>query len=230
MGGPERFPGGGPASRQRPGVGPLVLILPLFSLVLGVLWARHNRSARGGEHASPPAAEARTHVPGWSGALERAGGGTLRVWLTRLHADRERQAFDRDVLRPWSGGREGEPWRLTLAIEGSEHGDDDGLDLTGLMVSGDTILSPCSDPQVEQGPVAALLAIPEEPLGASTGVAVVLWGVEPAGDVKLVLLDGTTVALEPTELDFEFVRQPLSRVARSDDGATPEAAHGEAPR
>lgn len=193
--------------------GPLFLVVPLLTLVLGVLWSRGGSGEPAGQRPAPPPLEDGGPVAGWSGSLELAGGTRLDVRLTPLHAGPRQQEFDRDTLRRLLELDSGEPWRLTL-----ERGAGPGADLSldALRVGSDGgVLAPPAAPQVPAGqpadPVRVLLGPPREPLAPGQEVSLVLWGKRPAGAVHLDLGD-LRFELLPEEVPHEAVVRSLARL------------------
>jgi hypothetical protein len=114
--------------RRRRRIGPIVMLLPLLSVVVALMWM-HDRRPAPGPRAEPPLAAEVRDVDGWGGVLELLDGVRVVASVTRLHADPERQRFDAAALgarlaRVWpeiaEGGpgaaRDGEPWRLRLQL------------------------------------------------------------------------------------------------------------------
>ncbi|MCP3920068.1 MAG: hypothetical protein GY711_31465 [bacterium] len=221
-------PFGEPAPRERSGVGPIVLVLPLCTAILAILWSRHWRPHQGGEPPLPPEIH-EGEVPGWRATRMFAGGATLLVGLAPLHEDERRQAQDRRALGERFERSEGEPYRLRIVLRASESGASAvqppeqavDLDLGDLRVVDTTGLA--LEPVVSRAraprdglndPLATLLAPPFQSLGEGEEVSVVLWGRPPTDSAQLEGLgDPLRLATRP------FTRSELSRsLARLERG------------
>lgn len=182
----------------------MVLLLPLLTLVLGVLWARHWRGGERGGLPVPPVAELPADVSGWSGALREPA---VEAHLVPLHEDPLRQAFDRDVLARRLGLGEGQPWQLVLRYHAVEGGGGGPIDLGALGVldsEGAALMPPAAarapGTQSPADPLAVLLAPPATPMLPGSGISIVLWGPVPSGDARLVGLSAADGELPPLEL------------------------------
>lgn len=110
------FASGPRRQNTRSSVGPIVLLLPLAFLILGLSFLKDAGRSVIGPRANPPEPPAEETIAGWEGELELDGGGRLRATLGPLHADAERQEFERRALEAKLELREGEPFRLELEV------------------------------------------------------------------------------------------------------------------
>lgn len=220
-------PSGGPSSPRRTGPGPLVLILPLLTLILAVLWSRHWRQTSSGERPEPPAAAQEREVEGWVGSGELAPGLLLSARLVPLHDEAQRQSFDREVLAQRLGLGPGEPWRLVLELVAPAAGaaDETSLELTAAAVedSAGARLEPvlADRPSAVQGevvdPLRALLALPGQSLHAGQAVTLVLWGAAPGAGARLLGF-GEPIDLQARRVRVDVLPATLARLERAEHG------------
>lgn len=209
--------------RRGRGPGPTVLVLPLLVLVVAILWMRHGRREVGGERPRTPERGETTPLAGWVGEA-RLEDVPLEVRLVPLHAESERQDFDRDALagrledalgRPLPGG---EPWRLILGHHGPE--DAPSVDLAGVRVrdaSGGELrpavpAAPAPGAGEPADPLVSLLAAPRV-LPPEHEVTLVLWGPRPGAEPEL-LLGERRIRLRPDSVDRGTVPSTLARLDR----------------
>ena len=183
------------------------MLVPLLTLVVGILWIRARTDEPVGLHAEPPPLDDERPVPGWSAHGDLADGTRLSVRLTPLNAVPEQQVFDASVLREVLGEEVGEPWRLFLT---RSEGDGDALALDGLRLGSLRQLDAAHDGTGPADPVRVLLAPPSDPLGPGQEVSLVLWGPAPEGALDLVL-DELTLVLLPEEVPREDVVRSLAQ-------------------
>lgn len=208
----------GPSPGPRASLGPIVLLVPLFSLVIGVLWARRARTPWNGRRPAPPALEEASERDAWVGETTRDGA-RIVARLLPLHDAHPRLAFERDVLAERLRLGAGRPWRLELAYHELDAAAA-GLELTNAQVIHDAgalalAVSRAPEPP-EDGvadPLQVLLAPPGDRLEAGREVTLVLWGPAPEGVVRLVT-PGLELVLEPRRVAAVLVPETLARLDR----------------
>jgi hypothetical protein len=243
---PHPDPWQGPASPapalRGPGVGPLVLLVPIFALLAFTLW----RQAGGGTVVEqptsterPPSERGERVVDGWAGSFTVPGAApfVVEARLTPLHAVPERQAFDAAALAERLGLPEGEPWRLALTARADAVADPEpsspadmpgptALPLAALALSGFRVLTGSGDgPQLD--PLRALLAPPRGGLAPGQRVDLMFWrpaptearsatASEPSACTLSVVLADTAleVALTPTRLAEPGTSASLARLPK----------------
>ena len=184
-------------SRRPSPVGPIVMIVPLLSLVAGALWMR-SRVAPGAPPAAPAIDDPEAAVRGWRTVAREDP--RVVAELFPLHADPERQAFEARALAGRLDLGPGEPWRLRLQIGA----DGPTIDPTTIAIEADGravlgVLEPGA-----AGPLAALLSPPSVwPSGRV--VEIVLWGRPPESAARLTCRDPSGGALA---LDLETHQRP----------------------
>jgi len=199
-----------------PAHGALLLVIPLLTVMLGALWARHGKSYPAGRRPTPPpAAAASSGVGGWAGTATLPGGGRLVARLAPLHADPARQAFDAAALARELGLGEGAPWRLVLALHPDPAGTGGrtvtGVSLADVRIADDegpalrSLAAPVPSPSGVVDPVAAVMAPPTEPLESGREVSLFLWGRPP----------GTTVHALGLPVEVGLVRNPAPEAVGS---------------
>lgn len=220
-------------------VGPLVLLLPLLSLVLGLLWARRWHELPSGERALPPVRVAADVVGGWAGGADVPGGGKVSARLAPLHPDPTRQQFDaRALSRRLDLTPHGQPWALTLTylrtrtvpgrdtgVAGASVGGPPSLDLSGVVVECDggarllPLVGALSPPASEDvaDPLQVLMAPPARSLHPGEEVRLVLWGDAPGpvASVEGLLETGNAIELGVRSFDPTELRGALARFDRS---------------
>jgi len=218
---------GNPGDRGRSGPGPFVLILPLLTLILAVLWSRHWRQSSTGERPAPPAVAQEREVAGWVGSGELAPGLFLSARLVPLHDEAPRQTFDREVLADRLGLGPGEPWRLVLELVAPGPGTTDAssLDLIAAAVKDSAgvrlgpvfphELSPSAGEIVD--PLRALLGLPASGLEVGHAVTLVLWGEAPGPGARLVGF-GEPIDLQARRVRVDVLPATLARLDRAEDG------------
>lgn len=215
------------AGQGRSGPGPLVLILPLSTLILVVLWSRHWRQTSTGARPAPPDATQERDVEGWVGRGEPAPGLFLSARLVPLHEDAARQTFDREKLAGRLGLGPGEPWRLVLELvapaPGTTHTTSLELNAVAVEDAAGARLGPLfqDPPRPEQGevvdPLRALLALPAQSLHAGHAVTLVMWGAAPGAGARLVGL-GEPLDLQARRVRIDVLPATLARLERAQDG------------
>jgi hypothetical protein len=172
---------------------PLLLIVPLLSVMLGILCARHWNPYPAGQRPDPPTSGVATGVRGWTGTAVLAGGGTLVARLVPLHSDPARQEFDAAALERRLGLGDGSPWRLVLALrpDPAAAGEvQDALPLTRVHIADDkgealrSLAAPAPPPTGVVDPVAVVMAPPVGALEPGEEVSLVLWGRPPGSTAR----------------------------------------------
>lgn len=215
--------------RARPAThGPLLLVIPLLSVMLGILWARHWKPYPAGRRPEPPPVVEASGVRGWAGTATLPGGGRLVARLVPLHSDPARQAFDAAALAHRLGLGDGAPWRLVLALRPEPAGAGErslaSIPLASVRISDDqgqalrSLAAPVPSPSGVVDPVAVVVAPPTDALEPGKEVSLVLWGRPPGATaharglpagVELVLhretrlsdaLDGALARLDPSQV------------------------------
>jgi len=215
-----------PPPRPGQGVGPIALLLPLSTLLLALLWVRHQRGGEDAGRPEPPAAVAERSVDGWVGTLETVPGVPLNASLTPLHDDPLRQAFDRDVLAERRGHETGQAWRLALDYGGGEDGGSapPALELDPLAVrdaaGSELVAAVRQAPSPAKGgladPLRALLAVPAT-LEPGEELIAVLWG-EPPSEGMVLIVGPHELELLPGVLPVSVVSRTLARLDSVDEG------------
>lgn len=192
-------------------IGPVVMVLPVLSLALGLVWFhRHPQVEVPG--APPRVSDPNSEVVVWRGTSASPGYGELWVEVQPLHGDVERQEFEAESLRARFGLGTGEPLRVRLdwVLDG-ESRDPGPPALRGeslrIVEGGELLASPIQgvlDPEPSAGvhdPVRALLSAPAGGLSPGRGVDLVFWGRRPGDDARLVdvTLDAGAPTGAPTE-------------------------------
>ena len=211
----------------RSGPGAFVLLLPLLTLILAVLWSRHWRQTTSGERPEPPTVAQEREVEGWVGSGELAPGLSLSARLVPLHDESARQAFDREVLAQRLGLGPGQPWRLVLELGAPAAGasDTNALELKAAAVedSAGARLGPVftNRPRPAESevidPLRALLALPAQSLDVGHTVTLVLWGEAPGSGARLVGF-GEPIDLQARRVRVDVLPATLARLDRAKDG------------
>lgn len=217
----------GRSGQDRSGPGPFVLILPLLTLILAVLWSRHWRQASTGERPEPPTTAEEREVQGWVGSGQPAPGLLLSARLVPLHDEAARQTFDREVLADRLGLGPGEPWRLVLEFVAptAVAADTSALELMAVAVedqAGARLGPMFSDrPSPAQGevvdPLRALLALPAQSLDVGHAVTLILWGQAPGAGARLLGL-GEPIELQARRVRVDVLPATLARLDRVENG------------
>lgn len=215
-----------PRGAGRRGPGPVVLLLPLLTLSLALLWVRWHARRPGERPAPPPSAP--TVVPGWVGEAD-LGGRRLTAQLSPLYEEPARVAFEREALEARLHLPEGRPWRLFVALAAGDGSAATPVEwsLHGLVVrhAGGTIApvvaeAPEPAPDAVADPLQSLLAPPAEGLRPGREVTLVLWGPAPEPGATLTLehdpqvVGEPAVALAPQSLAAATVTRTLARLDR----------------
>jgi len=194
--------------------GLLALLLPLVAVVAALIWQSTQHGAQEHDRAEPPV-DGASVVAAWTGRAD-AGDRTWSAVLSRMHALDERQAFEAKALGEHFGRRDGEPWRLQLRasdstpvnLAGIRIQDAAGRELGPLVRKGDAVL--------RAGPTAVLFAPPVGTVPSDGRRTLVLWGVEPGQDVRVVGLehDGQpwSLSLDPDSVPLESVNGPIIQI------------------
>jgi len=203
-------------SRPSPrAVGPIVMIVPLLSLIAGALWMR-ERVHEGPPPGAPSVADPDVRVAGWRTPV--TGASPLVAELFPLHADDERQAFEAERLRERLDLGPGEPFRLRLSV--SELAPELDPSTLRLTTGGQPVLT-CvrPGPDAFAGPLATLLWPPARLDPGGRIVEIVLWGSAPdeAPTLCVDARDGTELSV-PLETTGRPRRELPAFLARLDPG------------
>ncbi len=194
--------------------GLLALLLPLAAVVVALIWQSTRDGGSDKDRAEPPT-DGASEVAAWTGHAD-AGDRTWSAVLSRMHAFDERQAFEAQALGERFGRRDGEPWRLQLRasdaapvdLAGIRILDAAGRELDPLVRKGDTVM--------RAGPTAVLFAPPAGAVPSDGRRTLVLWGVEPGPDVRVVGLehDGQpwSLSLDPDSVPLDSVNGPIIQI------------------
>ena len=189
-------------SRRPSPVGPVVMIVPLLSLIAGSLWMR-ARVGTGPPPGVPAVVDPDAMIEGWR---TPEGTGVVAAELFPLHAQPERQAFEAQRLAERLDLEPGEPFRLRLAQAATEHTIDPAS--VAVRIEAATVLAVVRPgPAARRGPLATLLAPPTALDPGGRVVEIVLWGEAPDSQPTLVVQD-----VSGTELTLEL--EPLERPRR----------------
>ena len=215
-------------TRRASPVGPIVMIVPLLSLIAGALWMR-DRVTSGPPPAPPDVADPDEAVAGWRTAGEDR---FLTAELFPLHALAERQAFEALVLAERLDLATGEPYRLRLSLTDPTV----AVDPASIRVdvpAGTALAVVRPGPTAPSGPLRTLVAPPSalEPDGRI--VDIVLWGRAPEAPASLCVrdVDGAehAFALERLERPRRELPAFLARLDPEDAGKEPGPGASEGP-
>ena len=176
-------------------LGPWLLLFPVVFLALATVWMIERRPSptRAPQHPSPEL----DSVAGWSGSIVLDGieeaslsQGTIHAVLAPLHADPERQEFERRTLQRRLALQDGEPWNLVLRFTPGEGAAPEGLDLALVAVvgpNGRLVPLPAEQPRAGEpsDPVRVLLAPPQGTLPPGAAIHLVLWGPDPGTEPRV---------------------------------------------
>jgi hypothetical protein len=204
----------------RAGVSRAWMLLPVLSLVVGVLYVKLERRGERGTRPAPPSLSGPEEIVAWSGSA-RGDGLVYQARLAPLHADEARLAFDRERLAERLGVGAGGPWRLELRLDadpdGPVPGADAGVDLAALGVHDDAGVGlrpparPTAADDAPSDPLAVLASAPDGRLVPGHGLVLLLWGERPGRGAAVSGLP-VGLALEETHVPAAVTEQPLLRV------------------
>lgn len=223
-----RSSGGSALSNRHKGLeaGPLVLILPLLSMVIAVLWITRWNPDSTSEFAPSPEQDASQRVAGWMGRADLGEGLELIVRLAPFHEDVRQQEFERGALARRFKLGAGQPLRLELSyqrVAGAPDGPRLALqeisvrDATGLAADVPFLKEQALQPGPGQvvDPVVLLFSIPTADLTSGHAISLVLWGRLPAEGAELCGLMPQPMRLEQHDLDRKRMESSLAHL----DGA-----------
>jgi hypothetical protein len=222
---------------ERPlnGLGSAVLLLPVLSAVSIGLWVTSPPRTE-----APPARtthadeELRTAV--WAAQVPLADGSRLDVRVSRLQADEQRQAFDREALARRFGLGTGEAWRCEVARRGGRESkspvtDGDANEATtwpALCVvtaaaphvidrEGPATRALEFTPDVAGDPLLVLFRPPDGEIAQGTSLQFVQWGRLPGAGAELVglAIDGTPLSIGLSESEEGGARLPASVASKA---------------
>lgn len=178
-------------------IGPIVLVLPVLSAILGALILYDRGDGARGSTPLPEVADPDGLVAGWHGSRTFADGSRLDVELLPLHADPVRQDFDAQALAARLGLPEGAPWQLkaswsrAAAAERAERAEGaEGIGGIGGIGGGFALgslaieaaqgarmapLAELAEPPALSDPIYTLFAAPLEPLVPGAQAVLVMW-------------------------------------------------------
>ena len=188
-----------------------------------IAWMQNRRPGPADYPQAPGALEVRD-VATWTGSLEAPDGAQLRVRLTRLHPQAQRQEFETQALGQRFGKQTGEPWQLEIDAPPSWEAP---IDLSELRIesAGAQPLQRLARRATPAGnqivdPVRVLFSVPD---GMQPGERrrFVVWGSEPAASATFV---AGSLLLELQMAELPHVQGPLAERTASESLPASSAA------